>query len=93
MSSHPTPAVELGLFDGHEVIVTSVRITNAGDGLSSSMAIEPEAMHIGDKKYIAVALMKDPRGGEVLPKLIAQFDDLVCHQESSSASTPGLALD
>lgn len=52
--SSQIPAIDLGLFDGHEVIVTSVRITNAGDGLSSSMAIEPEAMHIGDKKYIVL---------------------------------------
>lgn len=30
------------------------------------------------KKYIAVALMQDPRGGEVFPKLIVKMDDLIC---------------
>jgi len=31
----------------------------------------------GDRKYIAVALMKDDRGGEVLPRLIQKLDDLI----------------
>ncbi len=30
------------------------------------------------KKYIAVALMEDARGGEVFPKLIVKMDDLIC---------------
>jgi len=30
------------------------------------------------KKYIAVALMKDPRGGEILPQIIQTMDTLVC---------------
>jgi len=30
------------------------------------------------KKYIAVALMRDPRGGEILPALIQSMDSLVC---------------
>ncbi len=33
--------------------------------------------HAG-KKYIAVALMKDARGGEILPRLIQKMDSLVC---------------
>ncbi|MEZ5362611.1 MAG: serine hydrolase [Bryobacterales bacterium] len=31
----------------------------------------------GDKKYIAVALMEDPRGGEALPRLIREMDRIV----------------
>ncbi len=30
-----------------------------------------------DRKYIAVALMKDPKGGEILPNLIVKLDKLV----------------
>jgi beta-lactamase class A len=30
------------------------------------------------KKYIAVALMKDPRGGEIFPRLIQEMDSLIC---------------
>lgn len=32
----------------------------------------------GEKKYIAVALMEDARGGEVLPRLIREMDRIVC---------------
>ena len=32
----------------------------------------------GEKKYIAVALMEDPRGGDVLPRLIREMDRIVC---------------
>jgi len=30
------------------------------------------------KKYIAVALMQDPHGGEIFPKLIVKMDELIC---------------
>lgn len=33
------------------------------------------------KKYIAVALMEDPRGGEALVQLIRGLDDVICHDE------------
>ena len=33
--------------------------------------------HAG-KKYVAVALMEDSHGGEILPKLIGKLDDLIC---------------
>jgi len=42
----------------------------------------------GDKKYIAVALMEDERGGEALPRLIRELDDLICKQASSSTAKP-----
>lgn len=32
----------------------------------------------GEKKYIAVALMEDARGAEVLPRLIREMDGIVC---------------
>lgn len=34
-------------FDGREVVATSVQITNAGDGLSSALSIEPEEFSHG----------------------------------------------
>jgi len=43
----PIPS-KLGIFDGAEVIGASVKITNAGDGLSTAMGIEPIEYHIGD---------------------------------------------
>lgn len=41
----------------------------------------------GDRKYIAVALMEDARGGDVLPKLIGRIDDAICGESLSAAVT------
>jgi beta-lactamase class A len=41
----------------------------------------------GGKKYIAVALVEDSRGAEILPKLIRGLDDLVCEGETIRAGT------
>lgn len=35
-------------FDGREVVATSVQITNAGDGLSSALSIEPQEFSHGE---------------------------------------------
>lgn len=45
---------ELGTFDGRDVITTSVAITNAGDGLSQALGIDPQVMHIGDTGVIVL---------------------------------------
>jgi beta-lactamase class A len=37
----------------------------------------------GGKKYIAVALVKDARGGEILPGLIRKLDDIVVQGQTS----------
>lgn len=37
----------------------------------------------GGKKYIAVALVEDGRGGEILPRLIRRLDDIVCQGETT----------
>lgn len=41
-------------FDGRDVIATSVAVTNAGDGLSQSLAVDPREIHIGDTGVIAL---------------------------------------
>lgn len=38
---------DLGNFSGRSVIKTAVAITNAGDGLSQAMKIEPELLELG----------------------------------------------
>ena len=43
----------------------------------------------GDHKYVAVALMEDARGGEVLPQLIREMDRLVCGPGNELATGPG----
>lgn len=43
---------KLSTFDGKQVIKTSIAVTNAGDGLSAALAIEPMEMHHGEKGYL-----------------------------------------
>lgn len=38
----------LNTFDGKDVVTTSVQITNAGNGLSSALTVEPTEFHHGD---------------------------------------------
>lgn len=39
-------------FEGHDVIQASMRITRAGDGLSTALGIAPTEYHPGDKLYV-----------------------------------------
>lgn len=41
-------------FEGRDVIKSVVKITNAGDGLSDGLSIEPQAFHLGEKRYIVL---------------------------------------
>ena len=44
----------LGRFDGREVIKSTVAVTNAGDGLSKALAVDPAALDLGDKVYVVL---------------------------------------
>jgi len=44
----------LGRFDGREVIKSTIAVTNAGDGLSKAMSVDPAAMDLGDKVYVVL---------------------------------------
>ena len=43
---------ELGDFEGKPVLVTSVAVTNAGDGLSAALGVDPQILHQGDRGAI-----------------------------------------
>jgi len=45
---------ELGTLDGAEVVATSVAVTNAGDGLSAAMEVDPELISLGDVVYLVL---------------------------------------
>lgn len=45
---------QLSAFDGRDVIRTTVAVTNAGDGLSEAMSIEPREMHHGQRVYLVL---------------------------------------
>lgn len=42
-------------FDGKEVLSATVSVTNAGDGLSSAMKVEPAEFHHGEIVYVVLA--------------------------------------
>lgn len=44
----------LGSFEGLDVVSTKIAITNAGDGLSKAMQIEPQQLHLGDTVYVVL---------------------------------------
>lgn len=46
-------------FEGREVIGTKVAITNAGDGLSKALAIEPEELAHGTTVYVVLECVVD----------------------------------
>lgn len=44
----------LGTFDNKDVLSTSIKITNAGDGLSKAMAVDPQLMTLHEKVYVVL---------------------------------------
>lgn len=44
----------LGEFDGRQVVRSTIEVTNAGDGLSKAMAVEPVAMPLGTEVYLVL---------------------------------------
>jgi hypothetical protein len=45
---------DLSPFEGRDVITTRIAITNAGDGLSEALAVEPNEMHLGETVYVVL---------------------------------------
>lgn len=48
-------AVEaLGQFDGRPVTRTSIKVTNAGDGLSEALEVDPKEFHLDDEVFVVL---------------------------------------
>ena len=45
---------DLAPFEDREVIRTTIAVTNAGDGLSEAMKVQPVEMHLGDRVYLVL---------------------------------------
>jgi hypothetical protein len=45
---------QLGTFEGRDIVQTSVAVTNAGDGLSQSLTVEPVILHVGDTGVVVL---------------------------------------
>lgn len=46
--------VKLHKFEGRETLTTKVKITNAGDGLSEALTIEPQELTVDSKVYVVL---------------------------------------
>jgi hypothetical protein len=42
----------IGKFEGRDVLATSIKVTHAGDGLSSALGVEPRVMQSGEIRYV-----------------------------------------
>jgi hypothetical protein len=45
---------QLAPFEGRDVLQTSIKVTNAGDGLSDAMAVDPDEYHLGDTVHVVL---------------------------------------
>ena len=54
MTTDTMDRTELQPFDGHDVISTTIAVTNAGDGLSKALAIDPAEYHHGEKVFVVL---------------------------------------
>lgn len=45
---------KLSRFDGRDVLRTTIAITNAGDGLSEAMAVDPRELHLGERVRVVL---------------------------------------
>lgn len=50
---------KLPAYGGKTVTRTSIKITNAGDGLSAGLAIDPEVLDLGRKVYVVLECVVD----------------------------------
>lgn len=41
-------------FEGRRIVKTTIAVTNAGDGLSNAMKIDPQSLHQGDTVYVVL---------------------------------------
>lgn len=54
MARKSSSTTQYPTFEGRDVIGMKVAITNAGDGLSDAMLVDPTELHIGDKVFVVL---------------------------------------
>lgn len=69
MADNPSlpPEPKLPPYDGQTVASTTISITNAGDGLSKGMAIEPQVLDLRSKRYVVLECTVDAHRHKSLP--------------------------
>lgn len=54
MATKTNPVPGLTQFEGRDVLQATIKVTNAGDGLSQAMQIAPAEHHLGDTVYLVI---------------------------------------
>jgi len=49
-------------FERLEVVGSSIKLTNAGDGLSKAMQVDPLELHVGERVFVVVEAVVGPVG-------------------------------
>lgn len=52
--SAPKRAGMIETYEGRDVVDTTIQVTNAGDGLSQALQVEPHVMHHGETIYLVL---------------------------------------
>lgn len=60
--------VDLGEYDGRRITKVRCKITNAGDGLSQAMNLDPQIIHWGDRVYVLLECEPGPVTHKPIPK-------------------------
>lgn len=63
---------QLTPFDGRDVISSAIKITKAGDGLSTALQVEPGELHVGDEMHVVLKCVV----GDVAFKPVSDTDCL-----------------
>lgn len=54
MTKRTNPTKGLSSYEGRDVVQATIKVTNAGDGLSEAMSIEPIEMRHGETRYLLI---------------------------------------
>lgn len=49
-----TTTEDLGAFDERPVFHTAIKVTKAGDGLSAALEVDPELLHLGERRFVVL---------------------------------------
>jgi hypothetical protein len=53
--SHP----DLGMFEARRITETRIKVTNAGDGLSQAVEVDPQVLHHGETVHVVLECTVD----------------------------------
>jgi hypothetical protein len=54
MAQRSNPVPELSRFENHDVLSSTISVTNAGDGLSAALSVDPAEYQLGDTVFVVL---------------------------------------